>query len=339
MRRRASVGDRLEENRKEGSAMERKILMPVDGSEVSREAAAAVGGLFKDQPDCRIDLLHCAQPSPLSYPREIRPSTSYPQGMPVALQEKLAKVILDEAKRALLNAGFPEERMRFKIRMNSENPVADILDEADKAKIYNIVVGRRRLTPMQRVVVGGVSDKLPSSAYSRTVWIVDPPVEPTRRVLVAMDGSPDCRKLTYYMSEMFASLPGMRFTLIHFLPQLPPAYWDDGHILTEKEREERNDWKFEWKTGYQQQVERYLSEARDSLINGGVPTEHVETQIIPARYEITNGLLKEITGKDYQFILLGKRSFRKERTLPLGSTTGSILQKSSNRILCLVDSH
>ena len=42
-----------------------------------------------------------------------------------------------------------------------------------------------------------------------------------------------------YVAEAFGHTPGVQVTLLHVLSSLPPAFWDDGHILEEKEKESR----------------------------------------------------------------------------------------------------
>jgi nucleotide-binding universal stress UspA family protein len=317
--------------------MPRKILMAVDGSKNSSEAIAEVGQLFKEQTDCHVVLLHCAQRSLSVYPKEIRSKVDYPREMPAVVQEELAEKILEEGKRILVDNGFSTERVHLKMKLNGVNPAEVILKEAEKERIQTIVLGRRYLTPMQRLAFGGVSTKIVQAVRNRTVWVIDPPVAQTRKVLVAVDGAQECRVLTYYMTEMIASIPDLRFKLLHLLPQLPPTYWDDGHILNAEEQKGRQAWKDEWRSEYLQKVQKYLSEARHYLIDRGVPPDSVETQVIPARYGITSNLLTEIARNRYQMVIIGKRSFRKEKMFHFGSHANKVLYKVKKTILCAVD--
>ena len=60
-----------------------------------------------------------------------------------------------------------------------------------------------------------------------------------------------------YVAEAFGNTPGVQITLLHVLSGLPPAFWDDGHILEEKEKASR-----------QQLVAGWQKETRESYAQG-----------------------------------------------------------------------
>jgi len=59
------------------------------------------------------------------------------------------------------------------------------------------------------------------------------------KVLIALDSSPGAWGAVEYAAEAFGKTPGVQVTLLHVLSGLPPAFWDDGHVLDEKERASR----------------------------------------------------------------------------------------------------
>ncbi|MEJ2069678.1 MAG: universal stress protein [Syntrophobacterales bacterium] len=59
------------------------------------------------------------------------------------------------------------------------------------------------------------------------------------KLLIGLDKSAGAWRAVEYVAKSYAQTPGVEVTLLHILGGLPPAFWDDGHILSEKERENR----------------------------------------------------------------------------------------------------
>ena len=60
-----------------------------------------------------------------------------------------------------------------------------------------------------------------------------------RKLLIALDSSEGAWRAVEYVADTFGPTPGVQVTLLHILSSLPPAFWDDGHILGKQEQESR----------------------------------------------------------------------------------------------------
>jgi len=114
--------------------MRKQILLPVDDSVRSREAVVAVGQLLKDQADSYLQLLHCTQPISAVYQEELYHVAKAEQLVTQA-QEKKGNEVLRECRRALLDTGFPPDRLELKLKTDSADPAEDILAEAEQKKL------------------------------------------------------------------------------------------------------------------------------------------------------------------------------------------------------------
>ena len=110
----------------------------------------------------------------------------------------------------------------------------------------------------------------------------------------------------------------------------------ESSMMTRKKTESENS--NEWRDETLREVEKFLSEARDALIGGGVPPEKVKTQIVHAKRDLARDMLDEIDRNQYQFVLIGKKSFKEQKPFLIGSNANKILKNVKNTILCLVDS-
>jgi nucleotide-binding universal stress UspA family protein len=314
--------------------MEKKILLAVDGSENGFKTVSAVGQLLKDKSDHDLILFHAVQQLASLYAglSEVEPK------MPFKEQEKAGNAVLARAQSLLLDTGFPKDRIMLKLRLDSTDPGQDILAEAENGKIRTIALGRRGRGQLETLLLGSVSGKVAQYAEHRSVWIVDTEVDPTRKVLVAMEGVPDSRALTYYTAEVLAPIPELHFTFFHLMPPVPPTFWDDGHILAPTEQKDRQSRVEKWRTDWLQQVQKFMSEGRDTLMHRGVPEKSIETLILQTKEGIARDLLNEIEQHKFQMVVMGKRSFRERKPFLMGSHANKILQSVKGAILCLVDS-
>lgn len=317
--------------------MGKEILLAVDGSERGLQAVSMMGALLKEQKDFDVVLFHCVQQLAAFYPGELSVAgESYT--LSPSTQEKVGDAVLMASRRALVESGFPEDLIKLKLKLDSADPAQDILAEAGNRKIRTIACGRRGRGPLETLLLGSVSSKVAQYGQHRTVWIVDSPVHQTKKVLVAMEGAPDSRALTYYTSEFIASIPNLHYTFLHVMPPVPPTFWDDGHILGPEEQKDREARMEKWRTEWMRQVEKFLTEARESLTVRGVPEQNVEMRIVPTKEGIARDLLNDIARSRYQLVVMGKRSFHERKPFLMGSHANKILQNIKGAILCLVDS-
>jgi nucleotide-binding universal stress UspA family protein len=307
----------------------------VDGSDRCLEALATVGELLKDQGDCDLELFHAVQEFKNSYTveaDEVDASRVF-----AGRVEKIGNSVLEKSKGVLLASGFPAERTQVKVELGSEDPAEDILRQAQEKSISTIALGRRGLSKIGRFLLGSVSNKVAHYYDRGAVWILDTPVHQSRKVLLAVEGVQDCLVLTRYAGEFFGSIPDLQFTLLHLIPPVPPALWDDGHILNSEERKDRKSHVEKWRSEWMKQAEKYMGQGRDFLVQKGVPPEKVTTAILPTREGVASDLLNEIEYNYYRIVLIGKKSFHKKTPYLLGNRANKILHKSRGVILCLLD--
>jgi len=316
--------------------MNKRVLLAVDGSKKSLEATAILGQLLKDQSDLGVLLFHCVHQLEMLYPAELA-DVEISQKVSLDDQKKVGDAILDSSRKALVESGFPEDRIFLELGLGSTDPAHDILAEAEAERIRTVVLGRRGRSPLGNFLLGSVSNKVAQYARYRTVWIVDTPVNQTRKVLVALADAPDSRALTYYTAEYLARIPGMHYTFFHIMPPIPPTFWDDGHILGPDEQKDRQAHIEKWRLQWTQKVEKFMDEACHSVVEQGVPAQKVEKRIVQTKEGIGRDLLNEIEHGEYEVVVMGKKSFYERKPFLMGSHANKVLQHIQRAILCLVD--
>ncbi len=157
------------------------------------------------------------------------------------------------------------------------------------------------------------------------------------KVIIALDSSEGAWRAVEYVAERFGKCPGVQVTLLHILSGLPPAFWDDGHILGEKERESRQRLVQSWQAEQEKQWQDLVKKAHDRLVNGGVPKAAVTNDFKPRHYDVAEDILNEAENGGYDTIVMGRRGLGRAKALLLGSVTHKVVQTAKGCTVAIVE--
>ncbi len=317
--------------------MEKRILLAVDGSEKGLKAVYMLGHFLKDQPDVKLVLFHCVQQLASLLPGDVCLGVEESCRLPFKAQENMGNQVLDAARQALQDAGFPFEQTEARLKIDSIDQGQDILAEAAQEGIGTIALGRRGRSQIETLLLGSVSSKVAQYARRCSVWVVDTPVHQTQSVLMAMADAADARTLSRYAAEYLAPVPDLEYTLLHLIPPIPPTFWDDGHILSPAEQKGREARIDSWRADWTRNVDRYMSEARSILVESGVPDQKIKAEIIQTKEGVARDLLNEIAAHQFQMVVIGKRSFKERKPFLIGSHANKVIQNAKGAIVCMVE--
>ncbi|MFO7964448.1 MAG: universal stress protein [Desulfobacterales bacterium] len=156
--------------------MKKHILVAFDDSENAKRAVNYLAEILN--PDSHVTLLSimldtealCNMNSP-----ELTPYFKSQQSSFCVLEDKKKELLqnaLDQAKTALVDAGFKASNIRIKLNPKKHGIARDILIEAQSG--YDLLVmGRRGLSGIKDFFLGGVSQKVFSHAKDISVLIVN----------------------------------------------------------------------------------------------------------------------------------------------------------------------
>lgn len=156
--------------------MAQKFLIAFDNSENAMRAVKYVARSFPAENS--VTLLHVFSDSAVlceMHSPELAEYFIAQQSNFCALEEKkkqLVKDAMERAKTTLLDAGFKEENILFKLETKKKGIARDILKEAEDG--YDlIVIGRRGLSAIAEFFIGSVSHKVSHAAKHAAVLIVN----------------------------------------------------------------------------------------------------------------------------------------------------------------------
>jgi nucleotide-binding universal stress UspA family protein len=156
------------------------------------------------------------------------------------------------------------------------------------------------------------------------------------KVLIALDSSEGAWRAVEYVAETFGQTPGVQVTLLHVLSGLPPAYWDDGHVLKAKEKESRQRLVANWQKEEEKKWQDVVKKALDRLTNAGILPDAVVNKFKPKYYDVAEDILREAETGSFNTIVMGRRGLGMAKTLLLGSVTNKVVQNNKSGAVTIV---
>jgi nucleotide-binding universal stress UspA family protein len=157
------------------------------------------------------------------------------------------------------------------------------------------------------------------------------------KLLIALDSSEGAWGAVEYVAETFGKTPDVQVTLLHILSGLPPALWDDGHILGDQEREARQRLVASWQAEQEKQWQGLVKRAHDRLAGAGLPKATVSNNFKPKYYDVAEDILNEAAAGGYDTIVMGRRGLGKAKALLLGSITNKVVQNAKDCAVTIVE--
>jgi len=325
----------ISEQREGGAAMTTKFLFGVDDSQNTLQALENLGGLFRDS-DVRFHLFHAAPESSLLYPGELS-TLSGEVSEWEKVQKRQAQQVLDQAVGLLVAMGYKRSRLQAETILQSVDTAQNILDASETGEFAAIVLARKGRSAVKRFLLGSTTLKVCQHSETHPVWVIgNPPLKPPN-ILAALDHSDHSDRMITHLAEYFAPFPEARITLFHVMPAKPPEFWDDGHILDEAERSDRETSVAKWRSVYEEKMEGIFGKAKKAFSRAGMHQESISTKVQTRMRGIARDIIAEAGRGGYNILAFGRRGVSAISEFNLGSRAAKVLQSVRDCTLIVVN--
>jgi nucleotide-binding universal stress UspA family protein len=157
------------------------------------------------------------------------------------------------------------------------------------------------------------------------------------KVLIALDCSEGSWRAVEYAGRVFGRLEGGEVTLLHILDHVPAFFWDDGHILDDKEREARQAMVERWKTRQNRMCQDIFANARGALASAGIPGERVRDVTKTLNTDVAEDIIDEAQDGAYDTIIMGRRGMGMTKSFLMGSVTNKVVHYAKGCAVTIVE--
>lgn len=297
-------------------SFEKQILVALDGSNVALEAVRYLSKI-PSLADRHVVLFSVFNRVP-EYFLDLRENPAFrPRVLEVQSWQTQLGINLDaymnDARRVLLEAGFPAGQVEIRIQDVKVGTARDIIREAGKG--YGLVMaGKRGTGALAATVLGSVAMKLLQGISFTPLILVGKEPRPGR-ILLTLDGSENSMKTVAAVASLFGK-SDWEINLTHVI-RLGP---EQKEAIHEAEHE----------------IGLCFDKAVDLLVKGGVPRNRVTTQIITGVSSRSEAIVKEAGQRGCGTIAVGRRGHSRVADFFMGRVSYKVVQMARGHAVMLV---
>jgi nucleotide-binding universal stress UspA family protein len=146
------------------------------------------------------------------------------------------------------------------------------------------------------------------------------------KILIALDDSAGAWQAVEYVGFRFSRSAGVRITLLHILPDLPPEFWDIGHFLSRTEQQARQRVIDEWEKGQGKKWSALVKKARAQLVRSGISAAAVRRKFVPGVGDPATEIVTEARKGRFSTIVIGRGGERHGPSSPLGGNADRVVR-------------
>ena len=308
---------------------QKNITIPVDGSKNSLRSLDYLEMMMGPKHDVKIMLCYILPALPLIF-EDDKNLNKEERARLRAMENKnikLAEKILEEAKSAILEKGFSEDRVETLYQKRKQSITKDVCYYADQRRADAILLTRRGKTDLKDFFLGEVSKNMVEYCQSMPVWIVGGNVR-SRKVLIGMDASDNALRAVDHAAYMLSGTDS-QITLFHTLRHI-------SRFIPQEVLEEAPELEETWRNKSSSEIIPYIEKAKTLLLDVGLAESQISVKVINGTRSPADDIVNQAKAGDYGTIVLGRRGISMVKEFFMGSVTSKLLQQSDGFAVWIV---
>jgi len=313
---------------KRGTAMEKKILLVVDGSTHSTHAVEYAVRISSVVQNLTYTLFHI-QPTISQYLLDEAKTDLRAKSQLKKLASKNAKIsrgILEKHKSQMVRMGIGAKRIETVTRQKVLGVCKDILDCAQQGLYDAILVGRRGLSRLEQTFMGSTTAALVEHSSVIPVWVVDGDVQ-SMAVMLSVDGSKASLRAVDHLTFMLGGNEDMKITMFHVTPTL-------GNYCVIDFDEEESEAGEVIARGAKQCIDHFYAQAQKKFRQAGFQENQIALKVVKRTIDVGKAIVGEAKKGDYGTVVVGRRGVNE--AFFMGSVSRYVLDKTSGRALWVI---
>lgn len=309
---------------------EKRVIVPIDGSENALKPLDYINRVFGPKHNLRLSLVYLLPRLPTVLFEESRKN---PETMN-QLQEiekrtsQMARRILADAKDRLMKVGFSQKTVEAVFRKINVGVARDICSWAEKNKKADaIIISSRGRSHLEAFFTGKIANKVLEYVKVCPVWMVKGKVK-NKNILLAVDNSDNSMRAVAHAGFMLSGTD-VKVTVFHSKRDL--RRYVPAEILEEFPGVQ----KF-WQKKAGDAVAPYMKKAREMLIQAGLSEKQISVKLVDGTRSAARDILEQAEENEIGTIVLGKKGHSDIEDYSMGSTTKKVLESASEMAVCIV---
>ncbi|MEN6438866.1 MAG: universal stress protein [Syntrophobacter sp.] len=312
------------------ASYQRRILLVVDGSYQSYETVNYVSGVLPSS-GTEIVLLHITSKVPDAF-WDLEKDPIWQQKVQTVRgweiqQEKKISEFMKRACQVFMDAGFPGSAVKINVRERKEGIARDIGNESHHG-YDSVILGRRGLSTIQDLSLGGIAHKVVLKVTDLSVWLVGGRPE-TEKFIIGVDSSTGAMLAVDHFNKITGG-QHKKVLLIHVIRRVDGAIADiEDTELVEQIQKEHFD-------RAAREIRPVLAEASEKLLAAGIPSENISTKVVSGATTRAGTIIEEARAGGYGTIVVGRRGVSTVEDFDMGRVSNKLVQAAKDRALWVV---
>jgi nucleotide-binding universal stress UspA family protein len=311
--------------------MNKKILIPEDGSTYSANSTDYLIKLFKEDRNTHLHLLTVVPHGhgEKSWMLDVDPlrASTLPNN-----NKEVSKscAYLRKTRDKLIRNDFSEEQITCEVKSSRGSIISTIDQEACSGDYDAILVGRRGLGVMGEMFLGSISLSLLSKCQKTSLWIIDGNITYANRFLLAVHTMPASLMAADHLAFIIRNNPEAEILLYHsrkLFGARPDILEEDFYVQ----------WSQQWCKQHLD-IDNHLFNAHTQvLVEGGIDKSRITILPMQKKLDVSHDLLNQAKQQKCGTIVLGRRGGGFSKGL-FGGVTDKVTRNAQDLTIWLVNS-
>lgn len=307
----------------------KSVVIPLDGSANALKALHYLNLIFGSKHHLDVHIFHAVQAIPpiLDEESKTNPDVARQVRELDSRNKRMAKKVLVDGKKALLDIGFAEDRIKtveFDRRLGVARDICSWSENKDMDAIVLCTLGRSRI---QAFFMGETANKILEFSRICPVWMVKGDVR-LQSILIALDTSEDALRAVDHAGFMLSGTD-CAVTLFYSKRNL-------FRFFSREEHEPMPELETAWQTAAGREIAPVMKKAKKMLIEADVDEARISIRIVDGSHSAAADILKAADRYGCGTIVMGRLGVSGVEDYTMGSVTRKVLQDLNDITLWLV---
>jgi nucleotide-binding universal stress UspA family protein len=307
----------------------KSVVVPLDGSPTALKALNYLLLVFGTQHNLVVNLFHVLPGGPPILLEESKkdPNTARQVRELESRNKQMAVKTLSAGKKALLDKGIKEEKVKIVEFKKQVGIARDICGWSEKKRMDAIVLNTRGRSRIEAFFMGETANKVLELSRICPVWMIKGDVR-SKPVIIAMDNSENALRAVDHAAFMLYGTD-CPVTLFYSKRNLM-RFFSREAVETVSGLESM------WRSAAGREIAPYMQKAKEMLIKAGLDKSKISSRIVDGGRSAAADILDIARKSGCGTIVLGRRGATNVEDYTLGSVSRKVLQDYKDAALWLV---